>query len=474
VVSNEQRLRAQLERALQQERTLLELAALGEQPLTGRLRVILQQAARTMEIGRVSFWSFRDAPPAIHCDELYRAASGDFERGAVLAASDYPRYFDALATGKPIIARDAHRDARTSEFSPGYLTPIGIGAMLDVPVYVRGRLAGVVCNEHVGGERDWTADEQIFAMAVGQQVALAIEAQHRASAEEELRDSEGRFRTMVEAAPIPMLVTSYPDGICLYANEEAARLTGLPRDEIVGRATPDYYVDPEVREELVAELERAGAVSGREVRLRRADGSVYWALVSIRVLTFGGRPAAIAGLWDMSGQKQLQERLQHLALHDPLTGLPNRAYFFDLLRSELTRAQRDADHRFAVLFIDIDGFKQINDTLGHDTGDAVLVEAAARLKACLRATDTAARLGGDEFTVLLVRPADADHAQRVADRIAAALATPLPFLQAPLTLSASIGLVMADPLALTPGDLVRRADAAMYRVKSSRRPPHPG
>ena len=183
MVTNEERLRAQIERALEQERTLLALAALGDQPLGARLRVILEQAARTLHVDRASFWSFRDAPPAIHCDQLYRAATADFEGGIVLQAIDYPGYFEALATGKPIIARDAHRDSRTREFSAGYLTPLGIGAMLDVPDYVRGNLAGVICNEHVGGERDWTADEQLFAMAVGQLVTLAIEAQHRASVE---------------------------------------------------------------------------------------------------------------------------------------------------------------------------------------------------------------------------------------------------------------------------------------------------
>jgi len=471
VGSNEEQLKAQLDRALEQERTLLALAALGDDPLEARLRTILAQTARTLHVGRASFWSFRDAPPAIHCDQLYRSATADFERGTILEANDYPGYFEALATGKPIIARDAHRDTRTCEFSAGYLTPLGIGAMLDVPVYIRGELAGVVCNEHVGGERDWTADEQMFAMAVGQLVALAIETQHRASAEEELRDSEARFRVMVEAAPIPMLVTSYPDGICLYANQEAARLTGIPYEEMVGRGTPDFYVDTGVRDSLVVDLQQSGAVSGREVRLRRADGSVYWALVSIRRLTFDGRPAAIAGLWDMSGQKELQERLQHMALHDPLTGLPNRAYFVDRLRGEVARAQREPDHRFAVLFIDLDGFKRINDTLGHDAGDAVLVEAATRMKDCLRATDTAARVGGDEFTVLLVRPSDAGEAQRVADRIAAAVSVPMPFLPEGLALGASVGVAMGDSLANDPGDLLRRADAAMYRVKSNRRSP---
>ncbi len=466
--TTEERLRAQLERALRQESTLLALAAQSDQPREQRLRHLLHEASATLGAARVSFWSFRDDPPSIVCDAMYRAPTGDFDHGAVLAAADYPAYFHALSGGGAIVARDAHRDVRTREFSAGYLRANGIGAMLDVPVYVRGELAGVLCNEHVGGERDWTADEQIFSMAVGQLVSLAIESAQRARAEEALRESEFRFRSIVEAAPIPMIVTSYPEGICLYANEEASRLSGVPLAQMVGRSTPDFYVDPGVRDGLVADL-MTGSVSGREVRLRRADGTMYWALVSIRRLSFDGRPAVIAGFWDMTGQKELEEKLRHTALHDPLTGLPNRAYFFDLLRGELARARRDPFHHFAVLFIDLDGFKRVNDTLGHDAGDAVLVEVARRLRACLRETDTAARVGGDEFTVLLVQTRDAPEAATIAERMVAAVSAPIRIGEHEAVVGASVGIAMGNPLEDDPGDVLRNADGAMYREKAARK-----
>ena len=467
--STEERLRAQLERTLRQERTLLALAAASDQPREERLRHLLHEASATLRVARVSFWSFGADPPSIACDAMYRALTGDFDKGASLAATDYPAYFEALRGGAPIVATDAHGDVRTREFSEGYLRPNGIGAMLDVPVYVRGQLAGVLCHEHVGPARDWTADEQIFAMAVGQLVSLAIEAGQRALAEEALRESERRFRSIVEAAPIPMIVTSFPDGRCLYANEEASRLTGVPLDEMVGRSTPDFYVDAGVRDGLVDDLVKGTAVSGREVRLRRADGSMYWALVSIRRLSFDGRPAVIAGFWDMTGQKTLEDKLRHMALHDPLTGLPNRAYFFDLLRGELARARRDPDHHFTVLFIDLDGFKRVNDTLGHDAGDAVLVEVARRLRGCLRETDTAARVGGDEFTVLLVQARDAAEAGPIADRMITAISEPIRVAAGEAVVGASIGIAVGNPLEEDPGDILRNADGAMYRAKSARR-----
>jgi diguanylate cyclase (GGDEF)-like protein len=191
--------------------------------------------------------------------------------------------------------------------------------------------------------------------------------------------------------------------------------------------------------------------------------------VSIRRLSFDGHPAVIAGFWDMTGQKELEEKLRHMALHDPLTGLPNRAYFFDLLRGELARARRDPFHTFAVLFIDLDGFKRVNDTLGHDAGDAVLVEVALRLRACLRETDTAARVGGDEFTVLLVQTRDAAEAGAIADRMVAAISAPIRVGDQEAVVGASIGISLGNPLEDDPGDVLRHADGAMYRAKAARK-----
>jgi len=466
-MANDQELRASLQRTLRQEAALLALSAVGDQPYEARLRQILLVDAETIHAERVSFWSLREDPGAIHCEALYLAGERRFERGAVLEESSYPRYFDALRTGRPVVAEDAHRDASTSEFTPGYLEPNGIGAMLDAPVYVRGQLAGVVCHEHVGGRRVWSTDEQLFAMSIAQQVALAIEAERRAGAEHALRDSEARFRGIVDAAPTPMLVTSYPDGICQYANHAAARLIGVPLERLVGAAVPDIHADPAERAALLADIESSGEVTGREIRLRRADGALLWALVSLRRLELGDRSAVVMGFWDMSRQKELEERLRHMALHDSLTGLPNRAYFFDVLRRELARGQRDAGVRFAVLFIDLDGFKQVNDTRGHDVGDLVLIETADRLRRCLRATDTAARIGGDEFTVLLVGLRDETEPAQIAARIAAALAEPLQIGGRSLATRASVGIALARGEQEDADELMRRADAAMYHVKST-------
>jgi diguanylate cyclase (GGDEF)-like protein len=347
-----QQLRSSLARSLRQQAALLSLSTLDRQPFEARVRQILRVDAQTVEVARVSFWSFREDPAAIHCDVLYLRDADRFEAGVSLAETDYPRYFEAMRRGETVGATDAHADPRTSEFSASYLGPLGIGAMLDVPVYVRGRLLGVVCHEHVGGPRAWTEDEKLFAMSIGQLVSLAIETRDREAAEEALRESEARFR--------------------------------------------------------------------------------------------------------------------HMALHDPLTGLPNRRLFFETLRREIALAQRSAAYRFGVLFIDLDGFKRVNDEHGHDAGDALLVACADRLRACLRATDAPARIGGDEFTVLLANVRDAGEVDEVAERVAAALRPPVLVGGRELYAPASVGSALGDGTVADASAVLRHADEAMYRVKQGR------
>jgi len=171
-------------------------------------------------------------------------------------------------------------------------------------------------------------------------------------------------------------------------------------------------------------------------------------------------------------RKDTQEALVHITLHDELTGLPNRAYLTERLRNAITRAQRDTTARFAVLFLDLDRFKIINDSIGHHGGDALLVTVAERLALALRPEDTVARLGGDEFAVLLESLSGDDDASVVAERIQSALATPIDLGGYEVFTSASIGIVLSSSSFIAtelPEHLLRSADMAMYRAKSAGR-----
>jgi diguanylate cyclase (GGDEF)-like protein len=159
-----------------------------------------------------------------------------------------------------------------------------------------------------------------------------------------------------------------------------------------------------------------------------------------------------------------------MALHDALTGLPNRQFFYDLLRNQMARSKRAGVARFALLYLDLDGFKQVNDDLGHQAGDVLLVTIATRLRASLREADTAARIGGDEFTALLVDVGDREEAQLIAARVAAALAAPVSLDGRSVIPKASVGIAMGRLDCNEPADLLREADAAMYRTKRSAPP----
>jgi diguanylate cyclase len=164
-------------------------------------------------------------------------------------------------------------------------------------------------------------------------------------------------------------------------------------------------------------------------------------------------------------RKVLERRLQFQAFHDPLTRLPNRSFFTERFEQALARSERMGS-KVAVLFVDLDDFKEVNDSLGHETGDGVLVAVAHRVRGCLRPTDTAARLGGDEFTVLLEDIEDAREAVRVAKRILGELRAPVVLGELEMGVSASIGIVLGGGTRERLGDLLRKADLALYRAKS--------
>jgi diguanylate cyclase (GGDEF)-like protein/PAS domain S-box-containing protein len=459
-------LQRRVERTTRQRTALLTLSALEVTDFDERLRQILRVDAHTLDVERVSAWSLRTEPRAIALDALYRRSTVTFEGGAELLARDYPAYFEALETGSVVAAGDAHSDSRTREFSAGYLRPNGIGSMLDVPIYVRGELVGVVCHEHVGGAREWSLDEQQFAMSIAQMVSLAILGRERRRAEESVRESERRFRAIVEASPVPMLVDSFPEGRCLYANAAVSALFGVPIDDLVGRHAPGFYDDPADRAGVLEELATQGQVRGREIRLRRVGGAHFWALVSIQPVEWSEQKAMVVGLLDLTERKQMEEALRHAALHDALTGLPNRALFFDHVRRAIARAKRH-ESLFAVLYVDLDGFKAVNDTLGHEAGDRLLRSIASRLVSCLRPSDVAARLGGDEFGVLLGDLKGPEEALAVAQRALEVLHAPYGAVGAEIQSGASIGIVLSDAEHDSPDAFLRDADAAMYRAKGA-------
>jgi len=245
-------------------------------------------------------------------------------------------------------------------------------------------------------------------------------------------------------------------------------------DTEVGATPEDWLgrIHPDDVERVRADI--AGHVAGyaphleTEHRIRHRDGHFLWVLCrGVAVRDAAGKPTRMAGSQtDVTERKNTEEQLLHDAFHDALTNLPNRALFTDLLTRSLGRARRRADYRFAVLFIDLDRFKVVNDSLGHSIGDELLKALTRRIERCVRPGDTVARLGGDEFTILVDDIGSASDATRVADRIQHELAHPFNLGGHEVFSSASIGIALSASGYQAADDLLRDADIAMYRAKA--------
>jgi diguanylate cyclase (GGDEF)-like protein/PAS domain S-box-containing protein len=230
---------------------------------------------------------------------------------------------------------------------------------------------------------------------------------------------------------------------------------------------------PDDRQAAIAELQ--ACINGRpyysEHRLRCKDGSWKWTLARAVVVARdeAGRPIRMTGtMSDISEKKESDELIWRHASFDALTGLPNRRLFRDRLEQEIRKAHRSGSE-LALLFIDLDRFKEVNDLLGHDAGDLLLKQAGEHLHACVRESDTVARLGGDEFTVILTELTDQAHVETIAQKIIAALARPFHLKQEVAHVSASIGITLYPNDAIEPEDLIRNADQAMYTAKAAGR-----
>jgi diguanylate cyclase (GGDEF)-like protein/PAS domain S-box-containing protein len=254
------------------------------------------------------------------------------------------------------------------------------------------------------------------------------------------------------------------DGKFTYLNEALAKAYGYDSpDELIGKSWTTLYDEQQLKwfdQHLASALERDGFWRG-EATGKRRDGSVFPQELSIAKTNGNERVCVVR---DTTERKALESQLKHQAFHDSLSNLPNRALFMNRLEHALARSVRGGN-QLAVLFLDLDNFKVINDSLGHEVGDQLLIAVGSRLKKGLRPGDTLARVGGDEFTVLLEDVADVSDAMRVAERITEILRAPFMVADHEIFVGTSIGIALNTAETSTPSDLVREADMAMYKAK---------
>lgn len=302
-------------------------------------------------------------------------------------------------------------------------------------------------------------------------IAIASDISKRQAAEQALRKSEAKFAALFSLTPDPMALTRLADGVVLEISRSYTDYFGYRPDEAVGRRTlPDdlgLWVDAEHRRQWSERIRCDGEILGFEAPMRRKDGSIVTALISGKVLEMDGEACVIVNFHDITERKQHAEHLERIAYHDPLTGLPNRLLLDDRLRQAIAHNQR-AGTCFALCYLDLDGFKQVNDRFGHQIGDQILVDVANRLTDSVRAADTVARLGGDEFVVLLSGLADDEECRTALERLLQTVSAPYSVGKGDQAgISTSIGVTLFPNDSADSDTLIRHADHAMYIAKQA-------
>ncbi len=280
----------------------------------------------------------------------------------------------------------------------------------------------------------------------------------------EMKQREASFRLLFDSNPLPMFVYALDDQRIIAVNAAALAHYGHARDAVLKMTLSDLQDSVET-----AALPHIAALSpddqaGRTWRHRRADGRPIDVAIYTQCLTYDGRAAALIAVIDITERKRAEARIAYMAHHDALTGLPNRVLLRLRLEEMLGRTGRDGGH-FAVLCIDLDNFKSVNDTLGHPIGDLLLQEIARRIEMMLREQDTVARLGGDEFALLQSAASSAEEVTALAERLIAAISEPCELEGHLVAVGASIGIALAPSDGDDPDRLLKQADMALYRAK---------
>lgn len=370
----------------------------------------------------------------------------------------------------------------TYKMSTGFL----VTSLLHVPIISKGEVLGVLSVDNRISLKEFSEKDEAMLTSLGAYAAIAIEnaglfdqAQReiaeRMKAEAALRVSEERYSLAVKGTNDGIWDWNLTNNECYFSPRWKSML-GFGEDE-VGFSPNEWLnrVHPEDRERLkaaiLAHLQNRDPHFEHEHRMRHKDGTYKWILTRGFILRDASEtPIRMAGSQsDITDHKLAEERLIHNAFYDTLTGLPNRALLLDRLNQAMTRKKRWPDKPFSVLYLDLDHFKNVNDSMGHNTGDLLLVMVAERLKANIRAADTVARLGGDEFILLIEETQEFENASEVAQRICKDLSTPRNIDGYDIFITASIGIIPGDLDYEDPEQLLRDADIAMYAAKSGGR-----
>jgi PAS domain S-box-containing protein len=321
----EEELRKHGEQVQKHRDVLLELAHSNKADFEKTLQKICSVSAATLEVARVSYWSLQENNSAISCEVLYLRDTESFDeqlKGARLGLSDCPAYFEALASKRPIVADHVLRRPSTSGLPDSYLNPPGISSMLDAPVWVCGEVVGVLCHEHTGPPRDWSAEEIDFVSSLGSMVSLTLEESSRTHSEHLLRESEERFSKAFRASPVNITILRLSDKKFIEANDAFVRWFGLSREKILGHNSEELaiWVNLADRAKFLADLERNGSLREVECQLRSSRGTVHTIVQSADIIEINREPHMLVIGLDISQRKQAEAELHRTLVREKELG----------------------------------------------------------------------------------------------------------------------------------------------------------
>ncbi|MGI9180792.1 MAG: PAS domain S-box protein [Longimicrobiaceae bacterium] len=308
-------LQMRAEQAVRFQEALLELARANDPDLESALQRITRVDADALGVERVSVWFFDGGGSELRCRVLFTRPDGSYGGGTALQAADLPDYFAALRERRVVAAHDAVSDPATHEFADEYLRPLGITSMLDVPIWRRGTMIGVVCHEHVGPRREWTIEEQDFAASVADMVSLVLEASERVQAERAARETEARKASIVEAS-VDCIVTMDASGRILEFNPAAERVFGYSAAEATGREVAELIVPERLRNPHRRGIERFLATGESnylnrtiETTAMRSDGAEFPVELTVMRIPSQGEPLFTGVIRNITARKQAEEAL---------------------------------------------------------------------------------------------------------------------------------------------------------------------
>ncbi|KPB62629.1 Sensory box/GGDEF family protein [Pseudomonas amygdali pv. myricae] len=422
-------------------------------------KLITKSACDIYDVDHVSIWNLIDKRLEPITD--YRRESGDYQSRTPIDISAYPTYLQALNTSRAIDASNIQTDPRTREMAES-LNPGEDKAVLDASIRIDGQVIGVLCLEQSGSTREWQSDEIAFAGELADQFAQVINNHNRRAATNALH----LFQRAVEQSANAFLLVNC-NGVVEYVNPSFTAITQYSSDEVSGHKLSELPALENLNQLLLeanSSLTNSNSWQG-EFKSRRKNLEPYWGQLSISKVYGDNRELThYIGIYeDITQSKLAQQRIERLAYTDNLTNLGNRPAF---IRNLDERFVRDTDTPMSLLLVDIDNFKRINDSLGHQTGDKLLISLARRLRNTLSPSDVLARFASNEFAVLLDNT-DQEAGQATASQVLATLDKPMFVDNQLISVTGSVGLACAPLHGRDPQTLMKNAGLALHKAKAN-------